>query len=51
MCSWCWAFSPIWTKVRETLPIEIKTNYLLGGLAPDSKIIMPPETREYVMGN
>jgi putative protein-disulfide isomerase len=51
MCSWCWAFNPTWKKVRETLPIIINTNYLLGGLAPDSKIIMPLETREYVMGN
>ena len=51
MCSWCWAFNPTWKKVRETLPIIINTNYLLGGLAPDSKIIMSPEIREYVMGN
>lgn len=51
MCSWCWAFNPTWKKVRETLPIIINTNYLLGGLAPDSKKIMPPEIREYVMGN
>jgi putative protein-disulfide isomerase len=51
MCSWCWAFSPTWTKVRESLPIQISINYLLGGLAPDSKTIMPTETREYVKGN
>jgi len=51
MCSWCWAFSPTWTKVRETLPIQINIHHLLGGLAPDSKIIMPTETREYVIGN
>ena len=51
MCSWCWAFSPTWTKVREALPIQISINYLLGGLAPDSKTIMPTETREYVKGN
>ena len=51
MCSWCWAFSPTWTKVRETLPIQINTNYLLGGLAPDSNIIMPIEMREYVKDN
>ena len=51
MCSWCWAFSPTWTKVRETLLTQINTNYLMGGLAADSKIIMPPETRKYVIGN
>jgi len=51
MCSWCWAFNPTWAKVREALPTQININYLLGGLAPDSKIKMPPETREYVKGN
>jgi putative protein-disulfide isomerase len=51
MCSWCWAFSTTWTKIREALPRQININYLLGGLAPDSKIVMPPETREYVIGN
>jgi putative protein-disulfide isomerase len=51
MCSWCWAFSPTWKKVREALPIQISINYLLGGLAPDSKTIMPIETREYIKGN
>ena len=37
--------------LEKTLPIQINTNYLLGGLAPDSKTIMPTETREHIMGN
>ena len=51
MCSWCWAFSPTWTKVKEALPSQKCINYLLGGLAPDSNVTMPIETREYVKCN
>ena len=51
MCSWCWAFKPTWDKVKEALSDQVKVNYLLGGLAPDSNEPMPIETREYVKGN
>ena len=51
MCSWCWAFKPTWDKVKETLSDQVKVDYLLGGLAPDSNESMPIETREYVKGN
>ena len=51
MCSWCWAFKPIWDRVKETLLGQVKVNYLLGGLAPDNNQPMPIETREYVKGN
>jgi len=51
MCSWCWAFKPTWDKVKKALLGQVKVNYLLGGLAPDSNQPMPIETREYVKGN
>jgi len=51
MCSWCWAFQPTLQKVLSELPSHIKVNYLLGGLAPDSNILMPLETQQYVKEN
>ena len=51
MCSWCWAFKPIWDRVKEVLLGKVEMDYLLGGLAPDSNQPMPIETREYVKGN
>ncbi len=51
MCSWCWAFKPTWDRVKEALLGQIKVNYLLGGLAPESNQLMPIKTRKYVKGN
>ena len=51
MCSWCWAFKPTWDRVKEELLGQVKVNYLLGGLAPESNQPMPIETRKYVKGN
>ena len=51
MCSWCWAFKPTWDRVKEALLGQVKVNYLLGGLAPESNQLMPIETRKYVKGN
>jgi len=42
MCSWCWAFRPVWNEVRAALPDEIKIISLLGGLAADSDLPMSP---------
>ncbi len=41
MCSWCWAFAPIWGEIRQQLPKNITVKYLLGGLAPDNNEPMP----------
>lgn len=41
MCSWCWAFAPVWKNVQELLPGHIQIEYLLGGLAPDTDGPMP----------
>lgn len=50
MCSWCYAFRPVWMQVQQQLPENIRVQYVLGGLAPDSDLPMPPEIREYVQG-
>ena len=39
MCSWCWAFRPVWGQLREALLAEapqLQIVTLLGGLAADS---------------
>jgi len=41
MCSWCWAFRPVWLDIQAQLPASITVKYLLGGLAPDSDAPMP----------
>ncbi len=41
MCSWCWAFKPVWDHVTGTLDGNIPITRLLGGLAPDSDEPMP----------
>ena len=50
MCSWCWAFSSAFERLREGLPTEVRTKRLLAGLAPDSREPMPAQMREYVRG-
>ncbi|MDX8381836.1 MAG: DsbA family protein [Ghiorsea sp.] len=45
MCSWCWAFRPTLTQVIKNLPKSIHLEYLIGGLAPDSKSPMDEATQ------
>ena len=51
MCSWCWAFRLSLNTLIEELPKEINIIRLLGGLATDSDLPMPENTREYVLQN
>ncbi len=51
MCSWCCAFRLSLNTLIEELPKEINIIRLLGGLAPDSDLPMPENTREYVLQN
>ncbi|MDO6459084.1 DsbA family protein [Granulosicoccaceae sp. 1_MG-2023] len=48
MCSWCWAFRPVWDEVRRQLPDGVEVQYLLGGLAPDSDEPMPAEMQTHL---
>jgi putative protein-disulfide isomerase len=41
MCSWRWGFSKVWQSIKSDLPDNVKTQYVLGGLAPDSNEPMP----------
>lgn len=43
MCSWCWAFRPVWDQLLADLPENISVQKLLGGLAPDNEEPMAEE--------
>ncbi len=40
MCSWCWAFRPVWQALQSMLPSAISVTSILGGLAADSQTPM-----------
>lgn len=48
MCSWCWAFRPVWTEIKQALPDSLEVKYLLGGLAADSDVPMAAETQSII---
>lgn len=51
MCSYCWAFRPVWQNVKTKLATnhpDINIVYLMGGLAPDSDQSMPQDVRDKV---
>ena len=50
MCSWCWAFRPVWASIRSALPLELAPRNLLGGLAPDSDEPMPAGMQRTIRG-
>jgi putative protein-disulfide isomerase len=43
MCSWCWAFRPLWNEILTGLPENVIVQRILGGLAPDTDQPMPIE--------
>jgi len=48
MCSWCWAFRPVWQQIQRQLPPGVVVRRLLGGLAPDSDEPMPASMQRYL---
>ncbi len=45
MCSWCYAFAPLWEQLQARLPASVRVERLLGGLAPDSDTPMDEAMR------
>ncbi|MDH3420410.1 MAG: DsbA family protein [Gammaproteobacteria bacterium] len=41
MCSWCYAFAPVWRRIEAEITGSIAVHYVVGGLAPDSDQPMP----------
>lgn len=50
MCSWCWAFRPVWTDLCKQLPRDLTVRWVVGGLAPDSDEPMAPDMRLKLKG-
>ena len=52
MCSWCWAYAPVWEKLKITIKNEyahsLRIRSLLGGLAPDTDEPMPEDMQQYL---
>lgn len=48
MCSWCYAFTPTWERIRAALPATLEPQYVLGGLAPETDAPMPAPMREHL---
>ena len=46
MCSWCYAFGPVWAQLQAALPASVKVQRLLGGLAPDNQTPMDEAMRQ-----
>ena len=51
MCSWCWAYRPVWLQLRDKLPESVKWQNVLGGLAPDNDQPMPENLRNMIQGH
>ena len=51
MCAWCWGFVPVWQAIQKSLPNNVNTRYVLGGLAPDSDQVMPLAMQQYIQSN
>ncbi len=50
MCSWCWAFRPLWNEIVTGLPENVIAQRILGGLAPDTDQPMPLEMQTKLKG-
>ncbi len=50
MCSWCWAFRPLWNEILTSLPENVIAQRILGGLAPDTDQPMPLEMQTKLKG-
>ncbi len=46
MCSWCYAFKPVYQQLLKKLPDTVKVSSLLGGLAADTEQPMPVEMQQ-----
>ena len=48
MCSWCWGFSPVLDKIKETYGEKLKVSLMLGGLRPGTVEAMTPQLRKEI---
>lgn len=48
MCSWCWGYTPTWNRLKKELADHVDIIYGLGGLAEDSKMVMPEDMQHFL---
>ncbi len=48
MCSWCWGFQGILTRIEEQIVEGARLQLVMGGLAPDSDAPMDETTKRFV---
>jgi putative protein-disulfide isomerase len=48
MCSWCWGFKPVYSRLEEILQDKLTIQPLLGGLAEDTQEPMSDEIKAYL---
>lgn len=51
MCSWCWGFRKVSDEVFAAVKDQVKIEYIVGGLAPDSDTLMPVEMQQSIRSN
>ena len=48
MCSWCWGFRSTFEQLSSALPKDVKLVKVLGGLAPDTDVMMPMQMQQHI---
>jgi putative protein-disulfide isomerase len=51
MCSWCWGYRPVWDELQKALPVDMKIEYVVGGLAADSDEPMPIAQQQMIQAH
>jgi len=46
MCSWCWAFRPLWQEIAAGLLDHVNGQRVLGGLVPDTDQAQTTQTKK-----
>jgi putative protein-disulfide isomerase len=49
MCSWCWGFSPVIGRIKQTFGEQIKISLNLGGLRPGTTDPISDQLREEIL--
>lgn len=50
MCSWCWAYQAVLPNVIHAMQDKIPLSFVLGGLAPDTDMLMPAAMQHQISG-
>lgn len=50
MCSWCWAYRPVWDVVKVGLSESVALENVAGGLARDTDEPMPQQLQQTIQG-